>query len=814
MCVASEGFKTVPDPDPSAGVIPLELVSNEPRPERHEVARLRAALARETAERLRLENMLEESRCELEQLFETMPHIFWMARPDGWHTHFNQRWLDYTGLTLEESLGHGWNPPFHPDERPLAAKLWKEATESGNPYQIEYRLRGADGNYRWMLGRALPLHDSSGRIVKWFGTCTDIQDLKEAEESMRQKDLLIRMAGRVTQTAGWAVDLRDGRLSWTDEVFDILGVPRGETPPLSSAAELYLEPGRSQLVAAIERCAEEGVPFDLESEIRTPGGRPMWVRVVAEPERDASGAIVRVAGAFQDISERKASERALRESENELRALAESMPQMVWTTDPEGEMVYANQRWVDYTGLAVEESAGHGWLVRIHPDDREGVFDAWRRTLAGEQDYYLEYRIADASGEYRWMLARAVPFLDEGGHLIKWMGTCTDIHDLKKASAAHKQLEAQFFRAQRLESIGTLAGGIAHDFNNLLAPIVMGVSLLRRGETRPTHLAMIENMERSANRGKELVRQVLSFARGVDGERVAIRLHHIMSEVDSIVAGTFPKSVSLEQSIAPALWPIVGDPTQLTQVLINLCVNAADAMPEGGKLRLSARHESVATERTVVTGNLVPGDYVVVEVEDEGCGMPPEVLDRVFEPFFTTKPHGKGTGLGLSTLLGIVRSHGGSVQVVSEVGRGSRFTVYLPAQPYAAPASPDEQSPETLPRGNGETILVVDDELAIRSVTAQTLESFGYRPLLAVNGRDALTLYERHASDIAAVLTDMMMPVMDGAALIAALREQAPDLPLIAASGLTDESSVSEVEHFLAKPYEAEKLLELLARLT
>ena len=310
---------------------------------------------------------------------------------------------------------------------------------------------------------------------------------------------------------------------------------------------------------------------------------------------------------------------------------------------------------------------------------------------------------------------------------------------------------------------------------------------------------------------------MLSFARGVEGSRVAVNLKHVAHEIEIIGHNTFPKNIRIETQAPRDVWLVTGDPTQLNQVLLNLCVNARDAMPDGGRLTITLQNAEVDAQYSVMNRGVAAGRYVVLEVTDTGFGMPAEVQERIFEPFFTTKEVGKGTGLGLSTALGIVRSHGGFVNVYSEPGRGSTFKVYLPAQSEAATGSSEEDERPSLPRGNGESVLVVDDEASILEVTRDTLEAFGYRVFTAEDGAQAIGVYATHRERISVVLTDMMMPVMDGAALISALRRIGPHVKVIAASGLKDNNNVARstgagVRHFLAKPYSADALLTMLHR--
>jgi len=379
-----------------------------------------------------------------------------------------------------------------------------------------------------------------------------------------------------------------------------------------------------------------------------------------------------------------------------------------------------------------------------------------------------------------------------------------------------KKIEAQFLRTQRMESIGTLAGGIAHDLNNVLSPIMMSVEVLKTKVEDEAGRRMLSILETSARRGADMVKQVLTFARGVEGERVLLQSRHLLKDVAKIVGDTFPKTIQFKSDIPDMLWPLLGDATQLHQVLVNLAVNARDAMPDGGTLTISAENYILESDIEHQGAQIMPGFFVLLRVSDTGTGIPPAVLDKIFEPFFTTKEPGKGTGLGLSTVLGIVKSHGGFVQVQTEVNQGTTFSVYLPAQENAE-ALPAENAPVELPTGNGQLLLAVDDEAGVLTMTKETLEAFGYKVITAHDGAEAVALFTAHQGQICAVLTDMLMPHMDGPATIRVLKSIDPSVKIIAASGLMDADRVKDatgLDHiaFLMKPYTAEKLLTTVQR--
>jgi signal transduction histidine kinase/CheY-like chemotaxis protein len=387
------------------------------------------------------------------------------------------------------------------------------------------------------------------------------------------------------------------------------------------------------------------------------------------------------------------------------------------------------------------------------------------------------------------------------------MGTVKDITE-------KKMLESQLLRAQRMESIGTLASGIAHDINNVLTPIMLSEELLREKFTDKESQRYLKIIERSTQRGASLMKQVMSYAKGVEGERNVLQAANLISEISQIATETFPKNIEIITDITKNLWNISGDATQLHQVLMNLCVNARDVIPDGGLLRISAENLLIDEDYAHINIDAKVGPYIIITVSDTGTGIPPSILGRIFEPFFTTKEHGTGTGLGLSTALGIVKSHGGFITVYSEVGKGTAFKVYLPAITTAETLKAQEHQHE-LPVGHGETILIVDDEDQILELTQKTLETHGYRVITANNGEDAIELYKQNREIIKLVLMDMMMPVMEGQESIRVIRDFNPEVKIIAVSGLAEKDKLnkiadSHVNAFLPKPYTAEKLLKTI----
>lgn len=479
---------------------------------------------------------------------------------------------------------------------------------------------------------------------------------------------------------------------------------------------------------------------------------------------------------------------------------------MFWTA--QGAITGANDAFLQMVGYNRDEmAAGHlDWRAMSPPE----FADADRRCaaqLAADgvcTPYEKEYIRKDGS---RVPIVLGLAAFEDNPD----EGVCFVLDLTEK-----KKLERQFLRAQRMESIGTLAGGIAHDLNNVLTPILMSLDMLRERVTSEGDLGLLDVLETSAKRGASLVKQVLSFARGVDGQSIVVNPVQVMEDLLAVTQDTFPKNIDVSFTPAADLWAVTGDPTQIYQVFVNLCVNARDAMPEGGRLVLSMENIVLDDTYAAMNADARPGPHVVIKISDSGVGIPAEVRDRIFEPFFTTKEIGKGTGLGLSTTVAIVKSHGGFIHLYSEVGNGTTFKVFLPADPGAAVAADPTTLPARLPRGDGELVLVVDDEEPIRKIAKETLENFGYRVLLAANGAEAVAIYAQHRERIAVVLTDMAMPVMDGPTCIIALMAIDPDVRVIGSSGLAANQEVARavgagVQHFVPKPYTAEAMLQTLA---
>jgi two-component system cell cycle sensor histidine kinase/response regulator CckA len=690
----------------------------------------------------------------------------------------------------------------------------------------------------------------------------------------------------------------------------------------------------SQLAEQLQRQVEEVLRTKKrvtgETPYTSPAGLAGHYESTFSPVFAAGGEVDFVAGSTRDITERKRVAEQLRISLEDHRALAEAMPQIVWTMRSDGWNTYFNQQWMDYTGLTLEESLGHGWNKAFHPEDQERARDAWQRAIETIGIYSLECRLRRADGVYRWWLIRGVPVRDPAGNLVRWLGTCTDIHDLKQAQldiasseerfatvfhsnlmalgiaerssgrfvdvnrraaeffgyergemigrtayelalwadpgdrerliadacraglrapgevtfrrksgelrhglvstafirsagveeplvvsgiidiSERKRLELQLQQAQKMEAIGRLAGGVAHDFNNALGVILGYGELLMRGASNAQR-GKLEQILKAAQHAATLTRQLLAFSRKQVVEPKFIDLNFLVSDLEKMLGRLIGEDIDVAIAAGVDLGQVKADPGQLEQVVMNLCVNARDAMPDGGLLRVETANADYDVIPAVLRESLPPGRYVTLAVSDTGCGIEKEVLTQIFEPFFTTKELGKGTGLGLAMVYGIVKQAGGDVSVDSEPGRGSTFKIFLPrVDGYATSLEVDEAA---LPPKGWETILLVEDETALRELARDLLAGHGYRVIEAGSGDEAIGIAHRHSEPIHLLVTDVVMPGMNGRALAGQLAAVRPQLKVLYMSGYTDEviaqrGVLDAGIHLVQKPFTVVSLLK------
>ncbi|MFT3828481.1 MAG: PAS domain S-box protein [Opitutaceae bacterium] len=673
---------------------------------------------------------------------------------------------------------------------------------------VEEHILRCDGSVAEVEVAAVPFRvgERNGALVFAY----DVTEQKHAREQWQLHETVLRETGEIAKVGGWSFDPSTGEGFWTEEVARIHDLDLSAKVSVEMGLGFYTEQSREKIRSALAAAVAEGRSYDLLLDMISAKGVHKWVRTIGHPVME-NGTVVRVRGSFQDVTELVGATEALRESEGRFRELAETINEVFWITDPsKTELIYLSPAFERIWGRPCAEVYANPikWADSLHPEDRARVLEAIvTKQVSGE--YNETYRIIRPDGEMLWIRDRAFPVRDAAGKVVRIVGVAADITEKKR-------IEAQFLRTQRMEAIGALAGGVAHDLNNILTPVLMAASVVKDSATGRDQ-ELLGMIEQSARRGADIIRQLLAFSRGVEGERILLDARHLIREMASIIRETFPRAIALKVDAAADLWPVEANSTQLHQVLMNLCVNARDAMPAGGRLTIEARNRLIAAAdvSAPVTGALKPGPHVVIAVSDTGEGMSPETQARIFEPFFTTKAPGKGTGLGLSTVLGIVRSHGGHVRVYSESGKGSQFSIFLPARPSAEALVEDETA--GVARGRGELVLLVDDEDPIRTAARAALEEHGYRVLEAADGAAALAHVREHAAELRLVVTDLMMPTLDGIGLTRQLRALNPSIGIIATSGLAQEEKRHElatlgVLELLPKPCGAVELLAAIRR--
>jgi PAS domain S-box-containing protein len=638
----------------------------------------------------------------------------------------------------------------------------------------------------------------------------EIVERQRASEALRASEERYQLLFRSNPLPMWVVDLETLRFVAVNETAvrsygfsaeEFLGMTIRDIRALDAQASIgkHLEAARETQATlfATRHRKKDGTEIDVE----------VMANTITFTGRKAKLALA------TDVTARKAAEQQIREQA----LLLDLAHDAISVRDFDGHIKFWNKGAEGLYGWTAAEAVGKTAAQLFCSDALASPLETSEKELLskGEWNGELHKRTKDGRKvviDSRWTLLRG-----ENGRPSSVLIIEADITEKKK-------LETQFLRAQRMEGIGTLATGMAHDLNNILAPILISAGTLRWDLPPEEREEAIRHIESGVKRGAEVIRQVLTFGRGVEGERVALGPVDLQIDAVKMISQTFPKNIAVSHEAQNDIWPIVGDKTQIHQVLLNLCINARDAMPQGGRLSLSVRNVMVDENYPVVLSQGRPGPYVAFDVSDTGCGIPPADLERIFDPFFTTKEFGKGTGLGLSTVLGIVKSHQGLISVDSTLGKGTRFEVLFPVSSEAVrKIIPHNTTPA--PRGGGEAILIVDDEVSIVTTSQKMLEKHGYKVLTAGGGQQALDIYKRHREVIQLVVTDIMMPGMDGLGLIRALRVLDPGLKIIASSGLdsglgstagSEERSMElrtlGISAFLAKPYSSERLLAMLNR--
>ncbi|MEH1778914.1 MAG: PAS domain S-box protein [Nostoc sp.] len=772
-------------------------------------------LQQEIIERQRAEVALRQSENLYRQLVESQTDIIIRIDLQGKITFANMTACQTFGWKQDEFLGQSFLQFFHSDDLPLVVESMTVLGSSSHPLTNCERRSFTVNGMRWFQWNTIAIHNDKGEIIEIQGVGRDItaqqaalHERQLAEVALSQSEEKFRTFSENTHAMIWICS--------TDLFHPLYISPAYEKIWGQSSQGLFQQPkswidtvhpdDRDRATQSIEQLLNDSQSISAEYRILRPDGSVRWVWNRGFAVYDHQGKVKYYGGIAEDITERKLAEQKI----SEQAALLDIATDAILVRDFQSQILFWNQGAERMYGWLSTEVMGKDLHEILYPAGTQHQLEEPLKSVIESGSWHGELHKVTKSGEKiivesRWTLMR-----DPAGEPKSILTVDTDITE-------KKQLEEQFFRTQRLESLGTLAGGIAHDLNNIFTPILAAAQLLQgkffQDEERSGQLMAL--VETNARRGAALVKQVLSFARGFKGEPTIIQVKRLISEIIQIAKHTFPKSIEFSTVIPEDIWAITGDTTQLYQVLMNLVVNARDALPYGGNIKISAENKFIDEAYTRMNLDTKVGPYIVITVADNGIGIPPFVLDRIFEPFFTTKEVNKGTGLGLSTVLGIIRSHDGFIKVSSNVGRGSKFDLFLPAVETTQAFKIEDL--DLLP-GQGELILVVDDEAQIREIATIILENHNYKILAASNGIEAIALYAQHKHQINAVLMDIMMPEMDGITAIRTLQKMNKQVQIIACSGLNSmevftQSADVNVQTVLLKPYTARELLNSLHHL-
>ncbi|WP_439634682.1 PAS domain-containing protein [Glycocaulis sp.] len=797
------------------------------------------------------------------RLFDIAPNPYVLIDRDFVIVGMNEAYLSVTGRTREAIAGRGMFEAFPSDPQSVPGRMlrtsFRKVFDTGQTDHlslIPYPIARPDGTMeeRFWSATNTPVLDEDGRVAFILQHTTDVTELhllrqEAADRSMSVQSDIMRRADAVgaenLMLGEEGERLRDlfeqapgfmAVLTGPDHVFtlangayvDLVGERALIGRTVREALPDIEGQGFFELLDGVYTSGEPFIAHDAKVTIRPGGtGEPQerFVDLIYHPVRDRHGDVSGIFVQGHDTTAKKAAQEAASESEARFRTLAQSLPNHVWTATPDGQLDWFNQQVYDYTGEAEHALDGANWGRVVHPDDFAGVVGTWQAAIATGQPYLVEFRLRNASGEYRWHIARATPRHDQQGQVVQWVGTNTDIHEQKRIeeSLAHlnahleervaertrELLDAQeaLRRSQQMEAIGNLAGGVAHDFNNLLQVISGNLQLLGAladsGEDAHRYItAALEGVRRGAS----LTDQLLSFGRRKPLEPRAVAPGGLVLGMEDILKRTLGEAIEIRTVIEPELWNAMADPLNVENAILNLAINARDAM--GGHGRLTLRAANARIEHGV--GETQPGDYVMIEVSDTGQGMSEAVREKAFEPFFTTKPEGKGTGLGLSMVYGFARQSGGCVTIDSTPGEGTSVAIYLPRTERAVLESGDALAGIEV-SGGTETVLIAEDDAAVLATAAALFEDLGYTVVTAHDAQGALDAIKAGARpDL--LFTDVIMPgPLKSTDLARQAQALLPGLAVLFTSGYAEDAIVqhgrlTEGVHLLGKPYSREAL--------
>ena len=774
-------------------------------------------IVRDISDARRAQQALAESEARFRSMADSAPVMMWVTDPDGHCTYLNQRWYEFTGQRPGEGEGLGWLDAVHPDDRPLAEQAFLAANARKVDYRVDFRLRRSDGAYRWTIDAAAARFAGDGEYLGYVGSVIDIEERREAEDRLALSEEQLRLATESAEIGLWDVDARTDKMFWPPRVKAMFGISPDVPVTLAGFPAGVHPDDRPAVAEAFEAARDPARRALYDVEYRTIGREDGLIRWVAAKGRGLftpEGVCTRVIGTAIDITARKADEVKLRDLNEQLeQRVVERTAERnrIWEMSHDlfaimgfdGYLKAINPAWEATLGFDEASLLAMDFSRQVHPDDHEKVVAMMESLAKGETVRGFEDRLRHADGSWRWISWTLVP----QGEVFYAVGR--DVTAEREAAAELERAQEALRQSQKMEAMGQLTGGVAHDFNNLLTPIVGSLDMLqRKGLGGPREQRLIDGAMQSADRAKTLVQRLLAFARRQPLQPSAVDVGRLVAGMADLIASTSGPQIQVVVEAADGLPPAKADPNQLEMALLNLGVNARDAMPEGGTLRITADLDVVAADHR---SGLRPGAYVRLSVADTGVGMDEATLKRAVEPFFSTKGIGKGTGLGLSMVHGLASQLGGALNVESRLGVGTNIELWLPAsdQPAdeAALAAPASQRP-----ARAGTALLVDDERLVRESTADMLEDLGYEVVQAASAEEALRLISGGLRpDV--LMSDHLMPGMNGTELANVVQAELPGTPVLIVSGYAEAEGIAPHFPRLVKPFRNSELAASLAEL-
>jgi two-component system, cell cycle sensor histidine kinase and response regulator CckA len=758
--------------------------------------------------RKQMEQALHDSERRFRNIADTAPVMIWMSGPDKLCTFVNQPWLAFTGATIEQGLGNGWLSSVHPEDQGRCLADYSSSFDARHSFQLEYRMRRADGEYRWVLNNGTPRYRET-EFAGYIGSCIDITEQKRVEAQLRSNHAQLVDSQRLASVGSWELDIATRTTRWSDEWYRIFGLPRDARPEFQTFLNC-VEPRDREIVLQAEKKAQASdAPFGEEFRIVRPDGEVRFIRSIVEAIKNDEGALVRLIGAAQDVTEQVRATELLRESESRLKAAERLTHVGHWTWNLKTNRATWSEEIFRIMGQPQDYEPDYEvFLQMVLSADRDRLEKWITNCLSAREGSLIEYRVFRPSGEVRTVVCKSEVLLGEGGAPEVFFGTLQDVTDDRRA-------QEESFARQKLESLGSLASGIAHDFNNLLGAVLAQTELamteLATGSDPHEELGAIRDV---AIRGSEIVRQLMIYA-GKENDGIGtVDVSRVVEGMQGLLKIAVSRHAALITDLGEAL-PVRARPAQISQIVMNLVVNASEALGDhDGVVRVTTKHISVGPAEAIAKA-LQAGEYVSLQVSDTGCGMPLEMQARLFDPFFTTKFSGRG--LGLAVVHGIVRSLRGAIQVASQPGEGTTFDILLPCAEagYDSDAGrilPVEDFAPPAPRA---ALLIVDDEEQLRSGVAKMLRKSGLEVFEAASGSAAIELLRARDGEIDLILLDLTIPGSSSHEVVAEAALVRPDVKVILTSAYAEEVAMQMTNHplvcgFIRKPFRHGDLVQSL----